>query len=395
MSKYLIAFFLFLGFSTSIIAQRVTYPDLVRRSQVPTIFIDEIILPGDNGKPTLAFIFRFNNDFIPYKKIPLNNNLDAPEGAEFFATIRLNTEIFKGKLKRREEPSANSVSRDSWSDTLFTTSFEETQSDKFFASGTLATQLAPGDYNFILQLTMMQERNERNTQRRNVSVPDLTTKKTGEVYLVNEVNKMGDNQVLRLINMEKNVLFGKDFYALIRIPDFEDSAEYSIEINRARTSRKDTTAGDEIYSAGISNEDIFTNSTIKLGSENEPSLILSQNDHPYTYAVVHIPASRFENAPYLLSLVKNGDKSPVARTFFKSYWPDMPASLYNLDISIKMLKYIVSENEIKRINSGSDREKEKKFREFWDQRDPTPNTVYNELMAEYYRRIDYAFKEFG
>ena len=27
--------------------------------------------------------------------------------------------------------------------------------------------------------------------------------------------------------------------------------------------------------------------------------------------------------------------------------------------------------------------------------DPTPNTVLNERMAEYYRRIDYAFKQFG
>jgi GWxTD domain-containing protein len=60
-----------------------------------------------------------------------------------------------------------------------------------------------------------------------------------------------------------------------------------------------------------------------------------------------------------------------------------------------MLKYILSKNELERIKRGSEEERERKFREFWEQRDPTPNTVYNELMAEYYRRIDYAFKEFG
>ncbi|MEN3039175.1 MAG: GWxTD domain-containing protein [Candidatus Kryptonium sp.] len=36
-----------------------------------------------------------------------------------------------------------------------------------------------------------------------------------------------------------------------------------------------------------------------------------------------------------------------------------------------------------------------KFKEFWVQRDPTPKTVYNELMAEYYRRVDHAYINFA
>jgi GWxTD domain-containing protein len=120
-----------------------------------------------------------------------------------------------------------------------------------------------------------------------------------------------------------------------------------------------------------------------------------KGDHPYTYAVVNIPASTLDNAPYFLSVTKEGKKEPVARKFFRSYWPDMPASLYNLEVAIRNLNYIISKKEMERINSGNKREKEQKFREFWESKDPTPNTVYNELMAEYYRRIDYAYKEFG
>jgi len=70
-------------------------------------------------------------------------------------------------------------------------------------------------------------------------------------------------------------------------------------------------------------------------------------------------------------------------------------SLYNLDVAIEMLRFIVSDSELRRINSGSASERERKFREFWAQRDPTPDTEFNELMAEYYRRIDHAYRNFS
>jgi GWxTD domain-containing protein len=78
-----------------------------------------------------------------------------------------------------------------------------------------------------------------------------------------------------------------------------------------------------------------------------------------------------------------------------SQWLDMPVSLYNLDIAIEMMKFIVDENQLSRLRSGSTAEKEQKFRDFWKQRDPSPNTEFNELMAEYYNRIDYAYKNFS
>lgn len=395
MIKQIIALFLFLGFSTSLFAQRTSFRELVMLSERPTIFIDDIILPGNDGKTNLAFIFRFNNDFIPFKKVPFNQDLNAPEGAQFYSTIRLNTEIFEGKLKRREEPSANSVSRDSWTDTLFTSTFEETQSDKLYASGSLLVGLNPREYNFILQLTMMQEQNERNTQRRNVSVPDLGSKKTGEIILIRNTNKNNNSIELEMMNMERNVPFGKNFHAIIRIPDFDENANYTVNVQRAITSRRDTTEGNVIYSGKLPPENIYTNSTIALNKGSKPSLKLSQGDYSYTYALATVPASDFDNAPYFLSLTKEGKDKPVAKTFFRSYWPDMPASLYSLDVSIEMLKFIISEDEIKKINSGTDREREKKFRDFWASKDPTPGTVFNELMAEYYRRIDYAYMEFG
>ena len=73
----------------------------------------------------------------------------------------------------------------------------------------------------------------------------------------------------------------------------------------------------------------------------------------------------------------------------------MPTSLYNIDVAVDMLRFILPENERRELASGSAADKERKFRQFWAERDPTPETEFNELMAEYYRRIDYAYKNFS
>lgn len=395
MRKLVLSSIVMLTFAGSLFAQRVTYPQLVFRSETPQIFIDELILPAEDGQTSLAFLFRFNHDFIPFKKIPVNSDFDAPENAEFYSTMRLSTEIYEGELKRRQNPSANSVTRDFWSDTLYASSFEETRTNENFAAGFLETKIDPGTYNFILQLSMMQEINERNTQRREIRIPDLKKHNSGEVYLVKGVTESDAAQQLELMNLEDNVPYGEDFFAAIRIPNYDESGTYSIAINQAKISRNDTTSQTQVYTSELSNDQIFTDAFIELNRADTPSLALSQDNGNYTYAVIKIPAAKFENAGYILTLNKEGQDAPSARSFFRSYWADMPASLYNLDIAIRHLKYILSEEEVDRINKGNTKEREKKFREFWEQRDPTPNTVYNELMAEYYRRIDYAYNEYG
>ena len=72
----------------------------------------------------------------------------------------------------------------------------------------------------------------------------------------------------------------------------------------------------------------------------------------------------------------------------------MPTSLLNLNVAIEMLRFITNKETIKKIDNGTALEREKKFRSFWKEKDPTPNTEFNELMAEYYQRIDYTYKNF-
>ncbi len=371
-------------------SNRVSYVNLINRANAPQIFIDDILLPTEDGKANLSLIFRFDNDFLPYKKISVSDDITAPEGMEYYTIARLNSEIYKGKANRRSS-NLETATRDFWIDTLYTKTFEETESKSLYASGSLTNTLDPGLYNYVLQLSLMENTEERNSNRQNVRIWDWDKKPFGEIYLIKE--KTSDDKMV-LMNMDDNVLFGKDFMMLVRIPNYSADNEYEVTISKANTGRRDTTKAQTVYTSELSNQTVMSGIIPQLTTGKDPAITYKNSENGYDYVLVSIPNSGFENAAYIVEVTSSDQEQPVAKSFFKSYWRDMPASLLNLDIAIENMKFIVSEAELKNLKSGDSREKERKFRTFWDTKDPTPGTVYNELMAEYFRRVDYAFKEY-
>lgn len=75
---------------------------------------------------------------------------------------------------------------------------------------------------------------------------------------------------------------------------------------------------------------------------------------------------------------------------------NFPVDLNKIDYDISQLQYIAKESELDYIKDGkTDAEKRKRFVEFWNSKDPSPSTKKNEVMNEYYKRINYADKHFS
>lgn len=83
------------------------------------------------------------------------------------------------------------------------------------------------------------------------------------------------------------------------------------------------------------------------------------------------------------------------RFTWQSVWQDMPRSLRNIDIAIQSIGFIEDEKVVNPMMKGSALEKKEAFFEFWSPKDPTEGTHYNELMVEFYRRVDQAAEEFS
>jgi GWxTD domain-containing protein len=80
---------------------------------------------------------------------------------------------------------------------------------------------------------------------------------------------------------------------------------------------------------------------------------------------------------------------------FRTVWPTMPFSLKDVDYALDALRFIVSPELLDSLQEGGYEERRENLETFWKQRDKTPGTAENELMTEYYRRVDHAVRNFG
>ncbi len=96
----------------------------------------------------------------------------------------------------------------------------------------------------------------------------------------------------------------------------------------------------------------------------------------------------------LLPSVPQGAKILVAKPFMVR-WQGLPVSIENLDLAVDQLQYITDEEQIDAMKKLPSDEKRLRFQDYWKKKDPSPNTERNELMEEYYGRIEYANKNFG
>lgn len=75
-------------------------------------------------------------------------------------------------------------------------------------------------------------------------------------------------------------------------------------------------------------------------------------------------------------------------------WISKPEYLKNPEKAFIVLRYLFENDEDLHKFSSNPEERQRKFYSLWKKFDPTPTTPFNELMAEFYRRADYASNEF-
>lgn len=388
-----------LGLVSNLWAQRnVDYRSLLMRSQQQPVSFDFVTLPGDKDQSVkFVSVFSLSYSSLPFKKMGQNRS-----EKQFYSPVNLSMEVLKAedtKLKKKKEnillEGLEPAGRTFWADTAMAATYEESKSNKKFISGHLSVDLKPGTYNYVMQLQRGEQTDRRMSRTQMVRIESYEKMKTGNVIVGEKLITDGPTQRIQLNNMGNDVEYGKDFYALAYIPNYEKEATYTLKINSLNVDERDTTQEREVYSQQLSTEDIRTSLRPSIATSSSKNYLnLHAADNGYSYAMIKIPNGNFANSYYQLMIEKKGQKSPVSEGKFRSLWIDMPASLYNLDVAVDMLHYIADKETINRLSSGSQSEREKKFREYWEKRDPTPDTEFNELMAEYYRRIDYAYKNF-
>ncbi len=384
--------------ASSLAQRNITYQSLLQRADQPKVYISELTLPSDEELVNFSVAFRMDHDFIPFIKVNEDQNLPSTD-YQYFSNIRMGLELYSGsheESSRKKVRNLDPVVRSSWQDTAWAETFQATRSNADFAQGAISVNAKPGEYTYMLQLRRGESVTEQNSRMQNVTLPDYTERnKISLIELSDFVEKEDGSYEGTLLNYGENALYGEDFQLMILNPAKISSDELRIEIYRLLPGEDENVSDEMLFSAELNNqEDIRgTGFTIKPQIESV-SLNFDDSDEGYPVSVVSIPNGRFPNSGFKIFLKDVKQDTTIAEKTMGSLWPDIPVSLLNLNIAIDMLRFMVSDKKIEEIKSGSSAEKERKFREFWKERDPTPDTEFNELMTEYYDRIDYAYREF-
>ncbi len=378
-------------------AQRTTtYESLLQRSDQPNAYTSHIVIPKEDGSAFFGVSFRLDHDFIPFMRVRSGMN-PGQENAQYFAPVRMGVEINEGHLRESQRSSRStqgrSVFRSAYKDTVFVDTFEETKSRFDHAQGFVTTTLKPGNLHYSLQLTRGESVREQQSQKQNISIPAYDTLNAAGFTLMSEMNVSDQKAEGTLLNYGASVLYGQDFDALFVLPP-KAGQTYTLNVFRMRSGGSSEAESESVYETTLDESDIFYGKNASLAkSDGDVRLSLDKAESGVKFAKVSVPNSRFPNARYKLVL-STPDNPKVTERIVNSQWLDMPVSLLNIDVAIEMMRFIVDRDQLRNLRSGSTSEKERKFREFWSERDPTPDTEYNELMTEYYSRIDQAYQRF-
>jgi GWxTD domain-containing protein len=93
--------------------------------------------------------------------------------------------------------------------------------------------------------------------------------------------------------------------------------------------------------------------------------------------------------------IAQGARKDKAVKRFRMVWPDMPASLRNVDYALDALRFITTESQLDSLKSGNYETRKENLEAFWKGIDRTTGGPRNAAMVEYYERVDEATKSFG
>jgi len=266
-----------------------------------------------------------------------------------------------------DENEVNAVSK-IWTQTLRTKLFSETYSGEHFDINKLTYKLKPSPYSMTIGVLDLDTR-KSSFRKKEINLKDFYKKSItiGNINIIEKgipdsVGKKEDLPTMMGMLSDTGNVFDISFYML------SDGGKGSVKYSIYNLSKK-----------------LITENTIER--EFEKGVICQK---------LSIPRNNLTYSKYRLVLTaKIGADVASAEKIIQIRWFGMSNMIDNLDVAIDQLRYIASNSVIKKMNKAKDTEKKKLFQDFWRAKDPTPDTVENELMNEYYRRANYANQNFS
>ena len=267
-------------------------------------------------------------------------------------------------LKRKK---GNLVGRRNWSNKLKTIDYLESTSKEILTIHQVEFKVVPGDYVISAELL---DGDSKNSGVREKELKYSEHKGDLALYTPFFLDYLSGNWGLddNEIPMFQNIMGAKVTRASFFVSGKIKPGPYTLEVTVLGSKKKElwkksfeSNSKDEYFHQRI----IIPDKIAKQGLRKKVDIVLIQGNERKKESVI-------------LSLSKIGISSSIS----------------NIDQAVENMRYILHDDEWKKLSKSKNTDKETLFLEYWESRDPTPETSDNEVMNEYFSRVSYSNNNF-
>lgn len=356
--------------------------------QEPAIYYESINLISEGlDKSRLDINFRVSHDYFIYTR-DRPHTFSWPFIAKAEITVEVfdktNTSVARETLRREmgsEDPSSPTLRRE-------------------FLQGILSFELLPGDYTLYFEINDLQSNRRFIDRDRKITLRNFRDVRLegSDVSFVEPLKvEEGRPQHFLPLNLGGDVFFGRNFDGYIEFigTDLEGALptiKYHLRFYDPDKGQNVTVVQDT-----VSRDHILAGTTLGI-EHTEANYLYRLNPSSLSQkciAFVNLRGERLEQGRYNIEIVfRRGEEEKVIRRPFQVRWIDMPQSLRDIDFAIAAMRHLIG-NDADKWRSMRQEEKHKTFKDYWRAKDQTPETAFNEVQEEYFRRADHAYSHFS
>lgn len=326
------------------------------------IYFEDHVIPADSEMTY----------YLSYR-IPFNNLVFVKQNGLYTSGITLNVEA---QNKESKDFYRESVSKD-----VEAEAYEDTKSENLYAQGLLEIRLPNGNYSVFPSLKI-------NNIQRDISFQPLridSSKIKGFLkpfVLLNEKFNCEGEGYNGLINFAGDLPFGKVKSKIAIAVKDSVSRELRFKLFQKENLIFDDTLTSENFSSIIIED-----------CGDQLILDFKPDDGDFFLYEIKGISGRLLEGKVKVEIYENDDLLDTLKT--EVVWIDKPASLYKMKSAIENLTLIATPDDVKKIKSADEEKRYRELFNYWKAFDPTPATEYNEIMAEFYKRVDEADQKYS
>ncbi len=317
---------------------------------------------------TVIIPFRIRADFFVFTKSENSNTDTFSAGGEVSVELLDSTGMSIARNIRQLHLTSNNNSS-LYLRTLFKQDF-------------FSFQVPEGRYNIVFKLEDKESKRSFTSSKEQLLIP----KNSNTVSSIIPVQNFNQN-FFQLFNLGSDVIFSQNYGFVFLSKHKYASATYSL--SKLQPDEDNNEIIDSAINVPITS---FEQRTLTPSQISDTIRLNLKNNENTTVNYISLNGLQLRQWRYEIKFTFP-DSSQV-KTQFGARWLDMPVSLYDLDLSTEPLQFILTKDDYSELRRGGRETRIRKFEEFWKKKDTTPFTAYNEVMHEFYRRVDFAFTAF-